>query len=230
MLGLVGACVAPQAFAAPAALSKADVETIVKAYIQSHGEELSASIEAAQTRKQMALANGMIRADTPVKGPANAPVTIVEFMDIECPYCHGVQNSIKAVEARYGNKIRWAFKSLPLDFHKNARPAAYAAMAANKQGKAFEFVNEIFLQQDKLGEKLYVDTAKKLKLDMKKFNADRASAAVKAQVDRDLADAGLVEARGTPFFLINGQVVPGALPPEAFFKVIDAELAKTAKK
>lgn len=225
--GAVLAAVAGTAVASPAAMTKPEVDAAIKAYIATHGEELIASSNAAVSRAQMAKVAKMVTPQTPVSGPANAPITIVEFIDIECPYCNGVQATIREVSAKYKGKIRWVFKALPLDFHRNARPAAYAALAAQRQGKFWEYMAIIWPAQDKLGEKLYVDAAKTLKLDMKKFNADRASAAVKAQVDADLQDAGTVEARGTPFFLVNGQPVSGALPPEAFSRIIDAELAKS---
>lgn len=220
------------AVAAPHAqtLSKADVEKIVKDYIASHGSELMTSIETAQKQEQLARFAKLIDAQTPVRGPASAPVTIVEFSDFECPFCDKVQGTLAQVRAKYGDNIRWAFKNLPLDFHKSARPAAYAALAAHQQGKFWDFSKELWANQDKLGDAFYVATATKLKLDVAKFNTDRASARIKAQVDRDLEQAQGVEARGTPYFMINGKGISGALPVEAFSQIIDAELAARKKK
>jgi protein-disulfide isomerase len=209
----------------PSALSKADVQAIVRDYIATHGDEVLQSINTYQQKKQREAMAQMIRDYSPVKGPATAPVTIVEFADFECPFCFRVEPTILDLQKRYNGKIRWVFKYLPLEFHKNAMPAAQAAAAAHRQGKFWEFAKAVFENQDKLGDKLYTDTAKGLKLDMKKFDADRASAAVKANIAQDLQDAAAVDARGTPYFLINGEVISGALPEDEFVKVIDKQLA-----
>jgi protein-disulfide isomerase len=221
-VSLLGASL-PAAHAAD--LSKADVEAIVHNYIAGHGNEILDSLNAYQQKKQREAVAGMIRPYTPTKGPANAPVTIIEFADFECPFCYKVEPTILNLQKRYNGKIRWVFKYLPLEFHKNAMPAAQAAAAAQQQGKFWEFAKTIFENQDKLGDKLYTDTAKGLKLDMKKFDADRASAAIKANVTQDLSDAASVEARGTPYFLINGEALSGAMPEEEFTKIIDKQLA-----
>lgn len=231
---LLTAAALAAALAAPAAhaqgLDKADVEKIVRDYIASHGSELMASIEKAQKDEQLSKFRKLIDADTPVRGPASAPVTIVEFSDFQCPFCDKVQPTLAQLRAKYGNNIRWAFKNLPLEFHKDARPAAYAAMAAHRQGKFWDYSKILWANQDKFGDKFYEETAKKLKLDVAKFNTDRASAKVKAQVDHDLEQAQDMEARGTPYFMINGKGISGALPVEAFTQIIDAELASGKKK
>lgn len=212
------------------AVTKADVEKIVRDYIAAHGSDLAESIQAAQEREQLAKFKQLIDPQTPARGPATAPVTIVEFSDFECPFCDKVQGTLAQVRARYGDNIRWAFKNLPLDFHKDARPAAYAALAAHQQGKFWEFSKQLWANQDKLGDKFYIETAKSLKLDLARFNTDRASARIKAQVDKDLQQAQTLEARGTPYFMINGKGISGALPLEAFSQIIDAELAAAKAK
>ncbi|HEX2859949.1 MAG TPA: thioredoxin domain-containing protein [Alphaproteobacteria bacterium] len=218
------------AFAQAAPLTRAQVEDIVKQYIASHGDEVLAGINAAQQKKQAEAIGKIIRPYTPTKGPATAPVTIIEFADFECPFCYKTEPTIEQLQKTYGDKIRWVAKYLPLDFHKHAMPAAQAAAAAHLQGKYWPFAQAIFSQQDKLGDKLYTDTAKSLKLDMKKFDADRNSDAVKANIVQDLQDAESVGARGTPYFLINGKALSGALPLEEFTKIIDAELKGSPKK
>jgi protein-disulfide isomerase len=225
-VSLLGAST-PAAHAAPnpSGLSKADVEAIVRDYIAGHGNEIMDSINAYQQKKQREAVARMVRAYTPTKGPANAPITIIEFADFECPFCYKVEPTILNLQKRYNGQIRWVFKYLPLEFHKNAMPAAQAAAAAHQQGKFWEFAKTLFENQDKLGDKLYTDTAKSLKLDMKKFNADRASATTKANIAQDLTDAASVDARGTPYFLINGEVISGALPEDEFTKIIDKQLA-----
>lgn len=207
-------------------MDKATVEKIVKDYIATHGDEMLTSITNAQNQAKQAEFKKLINATTPVSGPASAPVTIIEFSDFQCPFCDKVQGSLAEVRKTYGNNVRWAFKNLPLEFHPEARPSAYAAAAANKQGKFWEYSKKLWANQKNLGDKFYTQAAQELKLDMAKFEADRKSPAIKAIVDADLQDAQRVEARGTPFFVINGTGLSGALPVEAFKQVIDAELAK----
>lgn len=208
-------------------MNKAAVEKIVQAYIADHGDELMASISRAMIDKQQAKAKDMITADTPVKGPADAAVTIIEFSDFQCPYCDAVQKTLSTLRERYKGKVRWAFKNMPLEFHPRATPAALAGIAAQKQGKFWEFSRIVWANQADLGKPDFLEnTARQVGMDVKQFNADRASDAAKAKLERDLADARASEVRGTPFFLINGQPISGALPLDTFAKVIDAELAK----
>lgn len=211
-------------------LTKAQVEDIVAKYIAANGDKLVESITNAQLRKQQEAAKGIIRADNPVLGPATAPVTIVEFSDFECPFCHKVQATVDQLRQRYGARIRWVYKHYPLDFHPKAPPAAHASYAAHKQGKFWEFSKQVWARQQYLSDDLYLDVAKNLKLDIAKFNADRNSAAAKKIVADDMADGNKVGVRGTPFFLINGTALSGAQPIEAFTQAIEAELAKTEKK
>lgn len=210
-------------------LDKTEVEAIVKDYIANHGSELMDSIQTAMAKAQQDKLGNMITDKTPSKGPATAPVTIVEFSDFQCPFCDRVQPGITELRAKYGDKVRWVFKNLPLEFHPEAKPAAYASLAANKQGKFWEYSHELWAKQASLGEKTYVAIAESLKLDMAQFNKDRTSDEVKAQVEADVADAEAAGARGTPHFLVNGQAMSGALPAADFAKVIDAELAKPKK-
>lgn len=224
-----GAGLSNVADAAGGPLTRADVEKIVRDYIAAHGEEIVASASNAMDRAQAAKGANVVRAGDPVMGPASAPVTIIEFSDFQCPFCDRVQPELKQVRAQYGDKVRWVFKNMPLSFHAQARPAAEAALAAHKQGKFWEYSKEVWARQAQLGDKTLVAIAQELKLDMAKFEADRKSAAVKAQIDQDMEDAQAVGARGTPFFLINGQGVSGALPAADFAKAIDAAL-KAAKK
>lgn len=215
--------------AAAGSASKAEIEAVVRDYIAANGQELMTSIENAANRAKSEKLSKMLGDDVPSKGPIDAPVTIVEFSDFQCPFCDRVQPGLLELREKYGKNIRWVYKNLPLDFHPEARPAAYASLAAHKQGKFWEYSTQLWAQQAQLGDKTYVAIAQGLKLDMAKFNKDRASNEVKAQVDADLQDAEAVGARGTPHFMINGQGLSGALPAAEFAKVIDAELAKAGK-
>ena len=168
-----------------------------------------------------------VTADDPVKGPANAKVTIIEFSDFQCPFCkRGAATMDKVLEA-YPQEVKLVFRHLPLDFHPNAEPAARAAYAAGKQGKFWEMHNELFANQSKLGESFYDEAAKKIGLNLEKFKADYNSPEAKAKVQKDAQSGQKVGIQGTPGFLVNGVKVSGAQPVEQFKKIIDRWLGKT---
>lgn len=203
---------------------KAAVEKIVAAYIAENGEALKASILAAESRVQAKAVEGLINKNTPTRGPADAKVTIIEFSDYECPFCLRVQSSLKELQAEYQGKVRFAFKNLPLPMHQGAIPAAQAAMAAHKQGKFWEYHDGLWANARNIDDATLQKIAEGLKLNMTKFNADRQSQEIAEIIQTDMEDASKVEARGTPFFFINGTPLSGAMPTEEFRKVIDAAL------
>jgi protein-disulfide isomerase len=161
-----------------------------------------------------------------VKGPANAPVTIVEFSDFQCPYCARVVPTIKKVEEEYKDNVRIVWKHLPLDIHKDAVGAALAAEGAAKQGKFWEFHDVLFADQKKLGPEDLKQHAKELRLDMKRFETDLLNSEDKKKIDQDVAEAKALGINGTPGIFVNGRFVEGAQPYEVFAKIIDEELAK----
>ncbi len=209
-------------------IDKAAVEQIVADYIATNGDKLKESIIAAERRSQQGTVAALIKPNTPTRGPADAPVTIIEFSDFECPFCARVQPTLKALEQAYDGKVRFVFKQLPLPFHRNAKDAAYAALAAHQQDKFWEYTERLWANPAEHNEAIYVKIAQDLGLNLAKFNRDRASNAVKQQVEDDLADAEKAGARGTPFFFVNGEPLSGAMPEAEFRAVIDAAL-KAAK-
>ena len=229
VMTVLALCMALPVFAADKPLTRADVEGIVADYVAKNGEKLMTSIIDWQTRQKTALVKDIIRPFNPTMGPANAPITIVEFSEFECPFCQRVQPNLKPLRDQYGARIRWVYKHYPLDFHSKAKPAAYAAMAAHQQGKFWEFSKELWAKQNYLSDQLYDQVAKDLKLDMAKFKADSANAALRKNVATDMADGAKVGVQGTPFFLINGKPLSGAQPTEAFVEIIEAELTAKGK-
>lgn len=161
---------------------------------------------------------------------AETIVEILEFSDFQCPFCSKVGPTLKELKATYGDKVRVEFLHQPLTFHKQARPAAIAAEAARKQGKFWEMHDELFANQQNLREADFEKYALKVGLDMDQFKKDVADPAISATVDRHQAIATAVGATGTPAFFINGKALRGAVPPEAFKKIIDEELAESAKE
>ncbi len=163
---------------------------------------------------------------SPVKGAKNAPVTIVEFSDFQCPFCSRVVPTLHDLEKQYEGKVKVIFKHQPLPFHQNARPAANAAMAANEQGKFWEMHDKLFSNQQSLDRASLEKYAQEIGLDMNKFKAALDSNKFDAQITADSNEGNRVGANGTPTFFINGRQVVGAQPIEAFKAVIDDELKK----
>jgi protein-disulfide isomerase len=165
---------------------------------------------------------------SPVKGPENAKVTIVEFSDFQCPYCKRGADTMEELLKAYPNDVKVVFKNLPLPFHPQAKPAAIAALAAGQQGKFWEMHHALFENQGSLGEKLYLDTAAKLKLDMDKFKKDLKSPELEKQIEEDMAQASKNGIQGTPGYFVNGVAVKGAYPVTHFKMLIDRWLSGKA--
>jgi protein-disulfide isomerase len=166
--------------------------------------------------------------DSAIRGPEDAPVTIVEFSDYQCPFCARSEPLIKDVQKEYPDKVRFVYKHLPLvSIHSNAMGASQAAIAAGKQGKFWEmhdllFANQRSLQSDKLKE-----YAQQLGLDVAKFEADMNSAEVKSAVQDDMNLSRKVGVRGTPTIFVNGKLVENR-SVDGFKQLIDPILEKGA--
>ena len=170
--------------------------------------------------------NVKLEDSTPVKGAENPLVTIVEFSDFECPFCSRVNPTLAKVQDTYGDKVQVRFRNLPLHFHKRAKPAAKAALAAHKQGKFWQMHDKLFANQKALGDEDLERYATELRLDVAQFKADLNSAEIDGMVTKDLTDAKKYGARGTPTSFVNGVPVRGAVPFNRFKQVIDKEIAK----
>jgi len=173
-----------------------------------------------------------IRKEENIRGNKDAPLTLIEYSDYECPFCKRGYETVTALMDKYKGKIRFVYKHLPLSFHPNAMPAAkyYEALRLQSNQKASDFHDELFKQFEKikLGEKFFKSVAKKIKADMGKLAKDLNSPIVKARIDQDLAEAKKFGFQGTPGFLFNGVPVKGAYPPSHFDTIVE-ELTKRGK-
>ena len=160
------------------------------------------------------------------KGPADAPITIIEFADYECGYCSRAMDSVEEVMKRYPGKIRLVYRDFPLNFHPNAIPASIAARCAGAQGKFWEMHTKLFENQSGLTNENFIKWASELGLDQAKYEACAKDPKVAEAVQADLAAGSAVGVSGTPAFFVNGISLSGAQPPEAFVQIIDKELAK----
>lgn len=166
--------------------------------------------------------------DAPIKGGGSASVSIVEFSDFQCPFCSKGANVLAAIEKKYGNKVKIAFKHFPLPFHAQARIAAEASMCANEQGvKLFWKMHDaMFADQSKLDQTNLIATAKKIGAKEAEFKVCLESGKFKAKIDADMAEGTNIGIKSTPTFFVNGKLINGAQPIEVFSEVIDEELAK----
>jgi protein-disulfide isomerase len=162
----------------------------------------------------------------PFLGPSNAPVTIVEFSDYQCPYCQVWEQQVyQQLMTSYPNKIRFVYRDLPLPMHPEAIPAAEAADCAGEQGAYWKYHDALFAQQYGLSRSAYDHYAADLGLDSKAFATCLDSQRYLSKVQANASDAATAGLNSTPSFVINGRVLIGALPLSDFKAVIDEELA-----
>lgn len=160
---------------------------------------------------------------SPVKGPAKAAVTIVEFSDFECPFCAQVQDTLKQILERYGGEVRLVFKHLPSEGHRNSLAAARAAYCAGEQDRFWQFHDALFASR-KLSPEVFGELGVRLGLGREKFAACLSDEASRSAVIRDIELARRYRIDSTPSFLINGKLVKGALTFAEFQNLIEREL------
>ena len=162
----------------------------------------------------------------PVRGPAQAPIEMIEFSDFQCPFCQRANPTVEQVLKTYGDKIKFVYRHYPLPNHPNARPAAEAAACAEAQGQFWQYHDRLFANPAALTDADLKASAAALGLDTAKFNACLDNRQQKPGIDKDIAAGEAVGVTGTPAFFINGRSVEGAQPFEQFKRVIDEELAR----
>jgi protein-disulfide isomerase len=165
---------------------------------------------------------------SPVKGPADALVTVVESSDFECPFCKRVSPTLKALEEQYRGKVRFVFKHNPLPFHARATPAAIAAEEARAQGGDAKFwaMHDALFAAPSLDEAAILQAAKDAGVDPAKVKAAIDGGRHKDRIERDQKLVQGLGATGTPAFFVNGRKLVGAQPLPAFQALVDEELKK----
>ncbi len=167
--------------------------------------------------------------DSPSRGPANAPVTIVEFSDLQCPFCARAVPVVQRILETYPTQVRLVFKSYPLTFHQNSLLAHQAALAAGNQGKFWEMHDLIFANQNALNRENLLHMAQVLRLDEKQFATDLDSGRFKSAIDTDKDQGERLGVSGTPTFYVNGTEIIGAASESDFKHAIEIAL-RTAPK
>jgi len=156
-------------------------------------------------------------------GPEKAPVTLVEFADYECPYCQKVAVDLRKLQAEFGDKLNFTFKDFPLPMHARAEKAAEASRCAGKQGKFWEFHDEIFHSKGLDLEQLKAE-ARVLKLDGTEFDKCLDTGAEAEVVERDRKEGMRLGLSGTPAFFINGHFMSGAMDYATLHQVVEQQL------
>ena len=145
--------------------------------------------------------------NSPIFGNTKDPkLTIVEFTEFQCPYCSRIAPTMKELNQKYPDQIKFVYKHFPLSFHSNAKAAAAASIAAHKQGKFWEFRYALAPHSRELSDSTYLAVAKEIGLDVEKFKKEMAlDSAMEARIDKDFQLGVQVGVQGTPNFYINGK-------------------------
>lgn len=167
-----------------------------------------------------------IAAHDPWRGPANAPITIIEFSEYQCPFCARVTPTLKAIEQKYAGKVRFVFKDFPLQNHLQAPKAAEAAHCAGDQGKYWELHDRLFANQQLLQVPELKKHATAIGLDQAAFDQCLDSGKHTENVRADVDLGSQMGVGSTPTLYINGRLVTGAQPLALFESIIDEELAR----
>ena len=199
-------------------LTQERMQDIRGAYLDALKRKTSVTLMLEPPRQKVASAG------SPSKGSASAPIEIIEFSDFQCPFCLRADPTVQQVLSTYGDRIRFVYRHYPLPNHPAARPAAEAAACANEQGKFWQFHDALFKSPAKLSDADFKQHAADLGLNTAQFNACVDTHKLKSVVDTDLKAGEAAGVNGTPAFFINGRVLSGAQPFDAFKKIIDEEL------
>lgn len=199
-------------------LKQAKIQQARENYMQDLRKKADVTVLLRPPRVQVAFDPARLRGDS------NAPITIVEFSDFQCPYCRKVEPTLKELLAKHP-EVKFTYRDFPLrDIHPQAQGAAEASRCAEEQGKYWEYHDALFASE-KVDHDAQVEIARSMRLDEKKFDECLASGKYKDQIEKDLQDGVQAGVSGTPGFFINGIALSGTQPLSAFEKVISDELA-----
>ena len=208
-----------------------ELEGQIMAHLQRQTElrRREALARELRARYQVRIALAPPRADVgadddPFMGPPDAPVTLIEFSDFQCPYCRRVQGVLKRLMTAYHGQLKLVFRDFPLrQIHPEAQKAAEAAQCANDQGQFWQYHDRLFAATE-LGVGDLKQYAAELGLDAEQFNTCLDSEKYSQEVQADIDDALAVGVNATPWFFVNGLPISGAVPFERFVEMVDLAL------
>ena len=191
-------------------------------YLKTLREQDSTMVELAPPRMDVHVG------DAPIRGSKNAPVTLIEFADYQCPYCQKVAPDLKRLESEFSGKVAFACKDFPLPIHNNAPKAAEAARCAGKQGKFWEYHDMLF-QKKELDKGQLEQYAGDLKLDQARFNTCLDSGEEAAAVQKDVDEGLALGISQTPCFFVNGHFFTGAIPYPTLRDLVQQQVTAAEK-
>lgn len=188
-------------------------------YIKQLREKTMVATDLQPPKVKVALGNA------PSRGPTNAPVTLVEFADYQCPYCRAIYPELQKLEHQFHDRLRVVYKDMPLPMHQYAEKAAEAARCARQQGKFWQFHDHLFVASD-LDVPHLKELASKLGLNSKRFHKCLDSGSQAKAVTADLDQGKKLGITGTPGLFINGHFVSGAVSYHELSSLVDQELSQ----
>jgi protein-disulfide isomerase len=217
-------------------MSREEVLPQIKDYLKRNEEKRLREDFLARLEKEHAIVRNLDpmkfdvdAAGRPFKGPASAPVVLVEFSDFQCPYCRSFSATLKQVMEKYDGKVRLVFRQFPLaNIHKDAERAAEASLCAADQNRFWDLHDYFFENQGKMGDEDILNQVEKLGLDREAFRSCLVAGKSESRVREDIRAGAAAGVEGTPTLFINGRYFSGNYPYEQVAAIIDEEL-KTAK-
>ncbi|NIR46172.1 MAG: thioredoxin domain-containing protein [Gemmatimonadetes bacterium] len=226
-----------QNMAAMAGRSLEEIRPQLREYLETRelNEVLDSIGETLKETHDVVMLMEPIRADlsnegSPALGPGNAPVTLTEFSDFECPYCRRFFDTLNRLKQEYEDQLRVVYRQYPLSTHPNAYKAAMASLCAHEQREFWAMHDILFLEQDSLGVEALKRKASRLGLNEEEFASCLESDRYATQIERDVQEADRLGITGTPFVFVNGVAVPGgAAPYDVMKEMIEEELARAER-
>lgn len=208
----------------------------IKEYLASQHNDLATRAFYDQLRAKHGIKSLLgpyrvsVAATGPVRGDKNAPVTILEFGDFQCPYCRQEEPVLQSLVREHPSEVKVVFRNLPLThLHPDAETAAEAAVCAERQGKFWEMHDAMFEHQDQLKPDALTATAARLGLDKDRFANCLGDKGVQHAIEADVQAAADLGVENTPFFFIDGRPVLGNIPKDQFERIIGEELTALKK-
>ena len=214
---------------------KNEVLPQIKQYLEQQSQKAADDAFIAAMKKKYKVEEKLeplrteVAATGPADGPANAPVTLVEFSDFQCPFCGRLFPTLTALKSKYGDRLRIVFRQYPLPNHQFAAKAAEASLCANEQGKFWALHDAMFKNQRALAVEDLKKSAAALGVDAAKFDSCLDSGRTAATVQSDLESGKAVGVDGTPALFINGRFLSGAQPIEVISAMVDDELRRSGR-
>ena len=202
-------------------LDQGSFDTALEVYVEGLKESYGVRSELEPFRVDLEIEGH------PSMGLDDAPITIVEFSDFECPFCRRALPALEQIDETYGDKIRVVFRQFPLNnIHPRAQKAAEASLCAHEQGEFWTMHDLLFAEPVELEVASLKAKAAGLGLDTEAFNSCLDTGKNADEVGRDIQAGVVVGVTGTPAIFINGRIVTGAQPFETYAEIIDEELAR----